>query len=366
MIDSVGIRTALQLVGAQDRVEALSAGLTTATDPSVLPLVTPWSQSADLARIVWSDVFGDMRPVNTRAAAMRVPAMARARNLLVTTISRLPLVAVKGADPLPVELQPAWAWRTDQSTSPQLRIAWTVDDLIFYGASCWVRVRNGADRFPLLFDRVPYGQWRIDDDRRVRIDGRPEALRDDEVTIIPGLHEGVLSYGIDALEDTRQLYRMVRSRLLNPVPQIDLHQTAGDPLDDDAIDALIARWAAARQGGAGGVAYTNQSIEAKEMGAGAGDQLMIEARNAAALDIARMVGVSAGRIDATTPKASLNYETTTGRNQELVDFDLALYMLPITSRLSLDDIVPRGQRVTFDLTDLIDAAPSVSGPETQD
>jgi hypothetical protein len=58
-----------------------------------------------------------------------------------------------------------------------------------------------------------------------------------------------------------------------------------------------------------------------------------------------MIGVSAGRLDATTPKASLNYETQQGRNQELIDFDLDLYMGPIEERLSLDDCCPRGLHV---------------------
>jgi phage portal protein BeeE len=93
---------------------------------------------------------------------------------------------------------------------------------------------------------------------------------------------------------------------------------------------------------------------------------MIAARNAASLDLARLIGVAASRIDATVDKGSLNYETTTGRNQEFVDFDLALYMTPITARLSLDDVVPRGTHVRFNLADFIAAAPSITGPVLKD
>ena len=86
----------------------------------------------------------------------------------------------------------------------------------------------------------------------------------------------------------------------------------------------------------------------------------------AALDLARMVGVHGGMIDATTPKASLNYETTTGRNGEFVDLDLALYMTPITARLSLDDVMPRGRRVALDTIDFSSLTVDPTGPTTED
>lgn len=342
-----------------DAVDAVFASA--AFDPSTYPLATPFG-SSDLQRIVATDVFGTDLPPTSRAAAMRVPAIARARNLLVSTISRFPMRVYRGAVALPDDQQPTWTYATDQALSPQLRLAWTVDDLLFYGWSCWSR-ENNADGFPGRLSRVERERWKIDGDNRVVIDDQPQ--RDRDVLLIPGLHEGILSFGVDAIRDARTLQTIVRDRLLNPVPAVELHQTAGEPMTDEQIDALIARWAAARQGKHSGVSYTNELIELKTHGGDDGN-LLIEARNAAAVDMARLIGVSAGRIDATTPKASLNYETTTGRNQEFVDFDLALYMTPITARLSLDDCLPRGQRVAFDLTDFTAVTPSVSGPAVND
>lgn len=355
-------------------------------DPSTLPIASPWAGSGSLQRLVVDDVFGTEVPINTRASAMRIPPVARGRNMLVSTISRFPLVQLAAGQQVPrrpnaetatsddwlnyeaavaafAAGQPSWLYRTDDGTSPQLRIAWTVDDLIFHGVSCWWR-RNGTDGFPLTAGRVNQGEWYVDGDNRVVIDGVPQD--DDQVILFYGLHEGILSFGYDALRDARSLRAIVRKRLKNPVPQIDLHQTGGDDLNPEERADLVAAWAAARDGENGGVAYTNKWIEAKEMGGQGDAQLMIEARNADAVDLARIIGVSANRLDATSAKASLNYETTTGRNQEFVDFDLALYMTPITARLSMDDCAPRGKRVEFDLTDFIDRAPSLSGPNTQD
>lgn len=329
-------------------------------DPSTLPFVSPWA-SSDLQRIVFEDIFGSDVPNNTRAAAMRIPALARARNVMVSSIARNPLVAMRVDQRL--ERQPAWTTTTDGGMSYQLRMAWTVDDLMFYGRSCWWR-RNGGDTFPLACDRVDIADWSINDDMRVEVNGREVGARD--VIVFFGLHEGILGYGYEAIGDIRALYAAVRKRLRNPIPGIDLHQTDGRDLTDDEIDALIARWAAARDGANGAIGYTSKNIEAKALGGGDDGQLMIESRNAAAVDVARMIGVSASVIDATSPKASLNYETTENRNAELVDRDLALYMDPIAWRLSQDDVTPRGTRLAFDTTGFIGLSLSPTGPALED
>lgn len=329
------------------------------TDPSAFPVGTPWP-THDLHRLVWEEMFGDEVPTNSRGSAMRLAPIARGRNLLVSTICKLPLSTLAGASPVPA--QPAWQLVTGDGSSWQLRNAWTVDDLLFYGYSCWWR-DNNPDGSPAAAHRIDPSAWGINADMDVEVHG--EVVKPTDVIVIPGLHEGILTFGSEVLRDTRHLYSMVRTRLLNPSPQLDLHQTDGDPLTDTEIDALIDRWAVARQGKNGGVAYTSKNLEVNELGAGDA-ALMIEARNAAAVDCARLVGVTASRVDATSPKASLNYETATGRNQELIDFDLALYMTPITARLSMDDVVPPGQRVTFDLSDFTAMAPSPTGSPTED
>lgn len=340
---------------------AVDAGTVQASiDPSTYPLSSPWS-SSNLQRIVFEDIFGSDIPTNTRSAAMRLAPIARARNLLCTTIARFPLVQLRGAEE--TSSQPPWLYRTRDGSSPQQRIVWTVDDLIFYGYSCWWR-KNGADGFPVAVGRINQDDWTINADNRVEVNG--EVARDDEVILIGGIHEGILSFGCDVIDDARTLNRNVRARVANPVPQLELHQTGGEELDDTEIDEMVADWAAARAGKNGGVAYTNEFIEVKEHGQGADSQLMIEARNAAAVDLARIVGVTASRVDATADKASLNYETTNGRNQEFVDFDLALYMLPIAWRLSMDDVTPQGTRIDWDTEQFTTLTPAPTGPALED
>lgn len=330
-------------------------------DPSTLPIATPWGSTGTLEKLVYADVFGTEPPQNTRSAAMDIPAVAAARNLLVNTIARLPLVQLRKDEIL--DPQPPWLQAFAGGTSPQHRMAWTVDDLIFYGWSCWWRT-NGKGGYPIAAGRINMGDWSINSDNQVEINGQP--VHDDQVIVFSAFNEGVLGYGKKALADIRALHEIVRDRLENPVPQVELHQTSGKALTKTERDDLVQHWRDARKVRGGTVGFTNQLIELKTHGADADAQLMIEARNAAAVDAARLLGVSAGLIDATAPKASLNYETQTGRNQEFVDFALNGYLTPITARLSGDDVCPKGQRIAFDKSDLVVPDPGPTGPTLED
>lgn len=330
-------------------------------DPSTYPIASPWGSST-LERIVFEDVFGRDVPENTRAAAMRLPTVKRARNLLVYSIARNALVSKRRDAVLP----PApWMTNAGGTTSPQMRILWTADDLLFYGWSCWWRANSARSDggFPLAAGRIPFGDWRINEDMRVEVNGT--VMPDDAVILFNGVDEGILAHGRDTLDDARTLYANVRKRLAAPTPGLNLQQTGGRDLTNDEIDELIARWAAARRGDYAGVSYTSKDVTPTPMQGDDGN-LMIESRNAAAVDLARLVGISAGMVDATTPKASLNYETKQGRNEEFVDRDLGAYMDPIAWRLSLDDVTPHGQHVAFDLSAFTDPDQPAAGPALED
>lgn len=374
------------VTGSPARPSGVTAALPLAgvLDPSTYPIASPWS-SSNLQRVIFEDVYGSDIPVNTRQSAMRIPSVSRARRLLCTTISRLPLVQLGVDEEIPqpehyetVEeyraaraefrrRQPTWLYRSTDGTSPQHKMLWTVDDQLFYGWSCWWRsnAARSDGGFPLSTGRIPFGEWSINADNRVVVRGVP--VDDESIILLPGVDAGLLTEGYEVLRDARTLYGVVRQRLASPVPPIDLHQEEGDPLTEEQIDTLIDRWVTARNNPSlGGVGYTSKGIKANVLAGTDDGALMIDARNAAAVDLARAIGISAGMIDATAPKASLNYETTTGRNQEFVDIDLRQYTAPIEWRLSMDDCSPQGKRVAFDFSDYTAPIPSPTGPAVQD
>jgi hypothetical protein len=133
-----GIRSA-------DLRAAAQLALSPVSPVSPMTFASPWATPAHLERVAWSDVFGtDVRqhlPL-TRAEAMQVPAVARARHIIAGTLGRVELHAYRGDDRAPAD--PSWIAQTSGPLSPFHRHLWTADDMLFSGWSLWWRV-NGAD-----------------------------------------------------------------------------------------------------------------------------------------------------------------------------------------------------------------------------
>jgi hypothetical protein len=212
-------------------------------------------------------------------------------------------------------------------------------------------------------DRIPMGQWAFDDAGRVmvdQLDGAGFRYPDpNSVALIPGPHEGLLSFGQHALRHARDLQRAAGTAARHPAAMLVLKQTGGTPLTrEDKRRELIAEWAAARDGENGGVAYLNQALEAKELGTFS-EHLVVEGRNAAAVDIARDASIPADLIDASPAHADLTYQNSRDNDRRFIDYGVGLYMSAISGALSQDGVTPRGQRVAFDLEDV--AAGTVPG-----
>lgn len=330
-----------------------------------LDVVSPWS-SGDLWSIPWlPDVVtgADFLPM-LRSEALSVDAIARARDLVCSSIARAPLVALRGDAML--DPQPSFLFATDTATHPATRVLWTIDDLIFTGWSLWLR-ENGADGFPIRVDRLPRDRWSFDGDGTVLVDGSPVDASD--VILIPGPHEGILNRNASTIRTAARLERTAAARSANPVPLVELHQTVDVAIDDEERDAILAgfgRAVTAANGGSTGVAFTSYGIEARAIGAaGDGTSSLVESRNYAAVTAARIVGLPAAMLDASSAGASLTYETTAGRRAQFVD-EMRAYSDAVEWRLSLDDVVPRGVRVAFDVDELTTLTPAATGPARED
>lgn len=322
-------------------------------------IASPWS-TGTLETLIWADALGvdvDMLPPS-RAEAMAVPAFGRARNIIATTLARLPLEVLAGDTP--VDPQPSWPTRTDQLSSPFHRMLWTIDDLLHYGESLWVR-DNGADGFPLSMSRVPYWEWEVDADRQITVAGNP--VDADQVVYLPGIHDGVLDHGRRAIRAASMLEASALATSQRPF-RVELHQTTDEPMDDAQIAALVTAAKTALSTN-DGILFTNSAIEAKVHPFDS-SVLLVEGRNANDVNMARLASVPAALVDATSAGSSLTYETIEGRNQQAVDYGFAAYAAAVTSRLSMDDVVPRGQRVAFDLADLVGLHPHTTGPTLTD
>jgi hypothetical protein len=350
----VGLRRARALL---DTAERLRAG-TRAAAPHNIPVGSPWAPG-DLHRIVTADIFGLTELPITREVAIGIPAVARARHLLVGAIAQLPLRAVDANNALLPE-QPSWLSRTDDGISPWHRMAWSIDDVFFGGWSLWVG-DYGARDVLLNATRIPPADWSFDADGTVLIGNEPPA--DPETLIlIPGPGEGLLIQAhatIRAAID-QEVYWQHRAR--TPIPVTELHQTIDDQITPEEVREMLAAYAAARRDPDGALTWTPFNVELRVHGEGSTD-LLIEARNAVAVDIASHTGLPAAALNASLSTATLTYSTQETAQGE-VSSAARLYSQPIEGRLSQDDVVPRGTRVAFDYGNTF--APAPYGPTRED
>lgn len=335
---------------------------------------SPASVGNDLADAITGDIFGYVdsddptKPV-TRDMAMRQPAVVRARGVLLT-LARYPLVVKRGANTL--KTQPAWLYRTDTPTSPQERWAWIMDDCVFRGRALLIVER---DAFGLITDAVRYPPelWRD------RTEGDGIEISTSAGQWIPltgdagrkmyirfqGFQDAFLKIGATVVRTGEGIQRGIAGRAMSPIPMLDLHLTEQTTLTKIEKEALRNDWVRARSDPQGAVAITPYNIQANVLGE-SGEEFLNNARNSQRIDVANMLHVPVGLIDGTTSMASLTYSTQEGRRVEFHDYGLNLWRTVIESRLSLDDVTPKGQRIEFDLSELLQVPDDGSGPELED
>ena len=331
-------------------------------------MVYPASPFTDgqLQQIVWSDIYGQaiIGPLS-RTEAMTVPAMNKARNLLATTVGRLPLSAWNKEGQLPLEEQPSWLYRTDGVVGPYQRMLWTVDDLLFYGHSLWQVVR-GSDAVILSAERVPMEWWKVSNEGAILIDDEPVNARD--VIYFPSHTDPLLEVGASTLRAARNVEKSVERRASSPVPVMEIHHLDADtPVDATEAKEMVVGYNSARRDAEGATVFTPAHIELRPHGDKADAGAMIEARNAVRLDIANLTNIPASLLDGSVATASLTYVTTQGKKSEFIEQSLVPWIETIQGRLSMDDVVPRGQRVRFIMDELlsVEAVPTGSA-ETRD
>jgi hypothetical protein len=355
----VRFRDAYRLMARVEATQVAVPEVPFSGPPAFRGIVAPGSSGA-LSDIAFQEYFGVPGLAVSRAMAMGVPAVAKARQLLVTQVARFPLRVYRG-DAL-VEPQPVWTYRTDDPVSPWHRMAWTVDDLIFYGWSCWA-CRRDADGQVVSVERIPIERWSTDADRRVLVDGQHVSA--DSVIVIPGPFEGLLATATRTLVGGARLENSWINKAENPVPIVELHETGPDELAEGEPEDLVSAWIAARNDPKGTVAYTPNRIQVNTHGQN-DPAMFIEARNSLRIDVGGVLGIPAALMDASLSTASLTYSTQEGQRNEFADYTLPYWMDPIAWRLSLDDVVPRGQRTRFDLAELTAVIPNATGAIVDD
>lgn len=306
-------------------------------------ILSPWAAPANLGGVIVSEALGlalDNLPMS-RGFAMSVPAVARGRHLIVSSIASLPFTMTRAGQP--VDAQPRWLTRTDTAVAPAERIARTVDSLIFNGRALWAVERANGRITDAAW--VPDDEWTITADSKIQIRG--SNAEESQVILFSGYNDGLLTTAARTLRNALAIENARVSRARNPIPLtvISHAPTAsganvapelydGRDGTPDEVGELLEKWGKLRRSEDGATGYLPPGLVITTYGE-TGDSGFTELANALRVDIASHLGIPATLLDGSVAEASLTYTTTEGNANRFWTETLPLYIAPIENALSL-------------------------------
>lgn len=308
----------------------------------------PWGRGPGLAPIEWE---GRGAPLGwDREGAMSLPTISRARDLICTAVAALPITAwsVDVATVPAVELQrpgPSWSARPDPDRTRQWLLAWTTDDLYFYGLAHWQITRRfaGVDDYPLTFQRITPGDLQVDANGRATINGVPVAARDIVEFLSP--IEGLLVNGWRALSIAVALDDATDRFAGTEVPAGVLEeQPGGEDMSAAELSQLAATFTEARRTNT--TAATNKYVRYRETQIDSSAQL-VEGRTYQALELARLGNVPPYLVGAPSG-TGMTYQNAAQARGDLIDFGALPYIGCIEQTLSGPNVTPGGTAIRLD------------------
>ena len=293
----------------------------------------------------------------TREQAMSVPSVARARNIICSTIGSLPIESYNHFTKEHLRPQRS-IMQPDPRIAGSAIYAWLSEDLLFrgvaygivldsYSATDGSRIRAWTRVSP---DRVTYNlntnQTEITE---YLIDGMHiPASGVGSIIVFSGLDEGVLNRAGRTIRAAQELEKAAELYAKEPVPTM-VKKSNGTNLAPERITKLLESWKVARNTRA--TAFLNADVELTALGFDPQKLQLNEARQYLATEIARAVGIPASFLSAET--TSMTYSTTIMERKALIDFSLRNIITPLEQRLSASDFVPNGVEVRFDIDDFL-------------
>lgn len=289
-----------------------------------------------------------------RLQAMSVPAVANCRNLIATTIAGIPLELFDLAtgEELPT---PPWVKQPDKRSPLSNTIAWTVDSLIFYGVAYWKVTEVYADD-----NRPARFEWVQNDRVTVKLDQYNQNVEyymiNNEKVPMEGLgslvtfqhqDQGLLMRAARTIKSAIDLELAVNIATQTPQPSGYIKNIGAD-LPDDKVQGLLNTWKSARQNRA--TAYLTSTLDYVPTQFSPKDMTYNDSSQFLATQIARAMNVPSHMIDAEQLKSN-TYQNVIDARKDFMTYTLYPYIEVIQSRLSMDDLTPRGQAVRFCIDD---------------
>lgn len=310
----------------------------------------------------------------TPEIAMAVPAYRRARTLISSSLSQMPIhryLDATGAalDSIPILRRP------DPARVRSAFLADVIGDLCDYGvaytvnphhggaAGYWTPERGNGIRKHRSLEYLPVANvvevtpdgYRIQERKPGEATIREYEVSAESVVAFECAAGGWLRDGARAITTARHLEDAARLYAGNPNPQT-LLRNVGPRRTAEQVTQLLDALEASRR--TRSTAYLGRDLELESFGFDAQQIALSDARATAVLDIARLTGIPSIYLFQGPHEASMVYSTQT---QARLDLHAAMtpFATAIAERLSMDDVTGEGVHVEFDYTEWLRVDPQM-------
>jgi len=296
-----------------------------------------------------------------RNRAMSVPTISRARDLMASVVACMQLKMYNeiwnGDEMEKVPLAPrTWLRRIDPTLPNNHILAWTFDDLFFFGRAFWYVTSRTADGFPASFTRLPAAMIQTLDQsgpvwfapsKQIVFQGG-ELNPDDVIQFLSPI-QGIVYMSEQAVATALKLEAARYRNSSSAIPAGVLRQTGGEPLSAQELADLAAAFNAARE--TNQTAALNEFVQYTETLTSPDKMLLIDSAEFQAMEMARLcnippylAGISVG---------SYSYQSSAESRMDLWTFGVRAYADCIAGTLSQNNVLPNGTYVEFDVEDYL-------------
>lgn len=294
--------------------------------------------------------------VATRDAAMAVPSIARARNIICSTVASFEIeVWQKSTE---TRIEPPRVINQPDPRVPGANVwSWIAEDLLFYGFA-YLRVldRYAEDGRVRAAERIAPTRITIQTNMNSTeitgylVDGAHVPNQD--IKVFMGMDEGLLNRAGRTILAGAWLEQIALTYAKEPSP-LTVLKSNGTALPSDRIRAVLDAWSRSRKERS--TAFVNADVSIEKLGFNPSEIQLNEARQYISTELARAVGIPAWFLSS-DPQSN-TYSNAINQRRDLIDYSLRPMMTVIEQRLSQNDFLPSGQYARYDLDDFLRGNP---------
>ena len=295
-------------------------------------------------------------PAVTRA--LSVPTVSRARDLIASMIGCLDLRSYtlqwNGSEYEKIYVPgESWFSHPDPRVTRNFIMANTFSDLFFYGRATWAVTGRYANGMPASFTWLPMGSTSFNDangpqwfgpSNSVMFAGQPVKTEDTVQFLSP--INGLLFQGARAVDIAIRLDDSARRFATQETGAGYLQQKGGEPMTGTELGELAQAWSAARNVNA--IGALNEFVNFVPFDGTPDKMQLIESRQHAAVELSRVANIPAYLVNAPAG-TGMTYLNAQQARQDLYLFGARPFIDCIEETLSMDNILPRGRHVEFNM-----------------